>query len=54
MRFAQTETKVALAYIIKNFVIRPTETTPVPESMEKTPLGFKVAANIQLRFIPRH
>lgn len=47
------ETKVALAYIVRNFTIRPTAGTPIPEKMEKDILGYKVASNVNLQFVPR-
>ncbi|OXA44601.1 Cytochrome P450 3A13 [Folsomia candida] len=53
MRFAIVETKVALAYIVRNFTIRPTAGTPIPEKMEKDILGYKVASNVNLQFVPR-
>ncbi|OXA64538.1 Cytochrome P450 3A2 [Folsomia candida] len=53
MRFALVETKVALAYIVRNFVIRPAQGTPVPEKMEKDIVGYKVSSDVKLKFIPR-
>ncbi|XP_021957723.1 cytochrome P450 6a2 [Folsomia candida] len=53
MRFALAETKVLLAHVVRNFVISPTESTPLPVKIGRNPVGYQIDNSVHLRFTPR-
>jgi len=52
MRFALMEAKVALAYVVYNFIIEPSAKTPVPLKLDPN-LGARPEPTVELRFKER-
>ncbi|CAL8094820.1 unnamed protein product [Orchesella dallaii] len=52
MRFALMEAKVAIAYLVYNFIIEKCESTPVPIKLDET-IGSRPITSLELRFKER-
>ena len=48
MRFALMEAKIALAYVVRNFLIEPSEKTPVPLNVDPN-FGVRPDPAVELR-----
>lgn len=53
MRFALMEAKVALAYLVSNFLIEPCESTPIPVKPDPF-FGVRPEVSLELRFKERN
>lgn len=53
MRFALMEAKIAIAYLVHNFVIEPCENTPVPVKIDPN-IGTRPVVDLELRFRARN
>jgi len=53
MRFAQIESKTALAYLVHNFKIKPAASTPVPLVYKVEVGGCRAPNDLELEFVPR-
>ncbi|ODM95111.1 Cytochrome P450 9e2 [Orchesella cincta] len=54
MRFALVEVKSAIAHLVKNFKVEPTEKTPIPMKERPVGLGVQIPDNLELKISRRN
>lgn len=53
IRFALVESKAALAYLVRNFVLEPTQNTPIPMTGKRTNFQIVPPENLEVLLLPR-